>query len=591
VTSDATATRFELRGASLLLAGGMCLIPFLQPLHFPPLRTFYDEWLAFSLGVAAIGFVAAARRGVAVQFPALSLCLGLFALTLVVRALSGDAAYTQLPLLWSLYALFAALLVVLGNGLATQFGRDRVCDMLAAFLLTGALANSVAGVLQVVGIPRAIDAFISHLHGTRAIGNVGQANLYANYLALGGASLVYLFARGKIARPAAIAAGLLLLCAAALAASRSSFLYLGYFALLGWFALRLSKGVPARRLCNASIALAITGLALHWLVPAGLNALGIAIEGGFHRNTPAQWASGEDATLGLRLQAWELAWRLFAASPWFGVGPGEFSGAAFAHGLPGALAVEEIWTSPHNLVFQLLAETGLAGAVPVVAGLLIWVRRVAGEILRAPEPAIWWVAACAGVGIMHALLEYPLWYAHFLGVTALVMGVGAHHGVQLHRRAARALLAAGAFAGVVALSVTLKDYLRFELASPIAAGRSLAPDAEILGDRAILRELRHGLLAQRVELWLFLALPLDADELAEKIAIGERLLRTWPTSQIASQQSVFLALAGRDAEAVALLKRALATYKNQRERIAGVIAGAPPPARSVLQEAFDRPEK
>ena len=583
---DANAGRFDPRAASLLLAGGMCLIPFLQPRHFPPLRTFYDEWLAFALGLAAMGLTAVARRNTAARIPALSVWLGLFALTLVVRAFGGHAAYPQSPLLWALYALFAALLVILGHGLATQLGQERVCDTLAAFLLAGAAANSIAGVLQVTGIPPLIDSFVSYLHGPRAIGNVGQANLYANYLALGEASLVYLFARGKIGRMAAIAAGLLLLAGAALAASRSSFLYLGYFALLGWVALRRNEGAPARRLCNASIVLAVSGLLLQWLVPAGLNALGVTIDSGFHRSAPAEGAFAQDTYSGQRLLAWELAWQLFAAAPWIGVGPGEFSGAGFVHGLPVEMAGGEIWSSPHNLLLQLLAETGLAGAVPVVAGVLIWARRSAGDFLRAPNPAIWWVAACTGVGIMHALLEYPLWYAHFLAVTALVMGVGASSGLQMRPRAVRTLLAASAVAGTAALAVTLKDYVRFDLASPVFAGRSLAPDAEVLADRATLRELRHGLLAPHVEPWLFLALPLDGDGLAEKIAIGERVLRVWPSSQIVSRQCVYLALAGRDKEALALLAQGLKASAAQRAKIARIIADAPLAARSVLQPAL-----
>lgn len=584
--SDANASRLDPRSASLALAGAMCVIPFLQSRHFPPIRTFYDEWLAFSLGLAAMGAAAVAHREARVRIPALSLWTGLFALMLILRALSGQSAYLQSPLLWGFYALFAALLVTLGQDFATQLGQERTCDTLAAFLLFGALANSIAGVLQVTGIPPPIDAFVSYLHGKRAVGNVGQANLYANYLALGAASLVYLFARGKVGWPAASAAGLLLLAAATLAASRSSFLYLGYFALLGWIALRRNESAAARRLGNASIVLAITGLLLHWLVPALLTILGYTIEDGFSRNTPAQGTSAQETSSGLRLLVWGLAWRMFETAPWFGAGPGEFAGAAFVHGMPVELASGDIWASPHNLILQLLSETGLAGTVPVVAGLLLWVRRSGGKFLRAPTPAIWWVVACVGVELTHALLEYPLWYAHFLALTALLMGVGASGGITLRALAARMVYAASALAGVVALAVTLQDYLRFELASPVSTGRSMAPDSEVLADRATLHGLGHGLLAPRTEVWLFLALPLESDGLDGKLALGERVLRVWPSSQVVSHQAVFLALAGRDDAARALLTKGLKASTTQREKIAAIIATAPQAARSVLQPAL-----
>ena len=86
--------------------------------------------------------------------------------------------------------------------------------------------------------------------------------------------------------------------------------------------------------------------------------------------------------------AWQLAWKLFAAAPWIGVGPGEFAGASFAHGLPIELATELVWTSPHNLVLQLLSETGLVGTVPVAAGFLIWVIGSKGELSRSESPAM-----------------------------------------------------------------------------------------------------------------------------------------------------------------------------------------------------------
>ena len=52
---------------SLLLAGSLCLLPFLLPYHQQPVLSFYPEWLAAALGAAAV-LVALAGR----QFPAAS---------------------------------------------------------------------------------------------------------------------------------------------------------------------------------------------------------------------------------------------------------------------------------------------------------------------------------------------------------------------------------------------------------------------------------------------------------------------------------------------------------------------------------------
>lgn len=179
---------------------------------------------------------------------------------------------------------------MLGRDFAVQFGQERVCDVLAAFLLAGALANSNVCVMQIVSIPRELDSFVSHLNGMRAIGNIWQANLYANYLALGEASLVYLFARGKIDGMAAIACGALLVVTAALAASRASTLYSAGFAFLAYVAIRCSDDVQMRRLARAAFTLAAFVIVAQWLVPIGMNSLGFQIEGGFERNAASEWA-------------------------------------------------------------------------------------------------------------------------------------------------------------------------------------------------------------------------------------------------------------------------------------------------------------
>ncbi len=579
--NSSKATRWDPCGASLLLASAACLLPFLLPRHFPPLRTFYDEWIALALGVGAIGFAAAARIMPA-RVPALAVWLGAFSLFLVVRALAAPAAYPQGALLWSAYIFHAALLVTLGHALTMHYGRDRVCDMLAGFLLAGAVLNATSGVLQVVGIPRSIDEFVSYLHGSRAIGNVGQSNLYANYLALGEASLVYLYSGGRIGKKAALATGLLLLVGAALAASRSSVLYSMAFALLGWCVLRVPGDIPSRNLGRAAVVLAVAGGMAQWLVPLGFHALGFRIEGGFDRNASDYWDSTSDETASLRLHAWELAVKIFAGAPWIGEGPGEFAGAAFALGLPEKMASREIFTSPHNLVLQLLAETGLAGAFLAGAGLLGWARRTVPTFLRAPGRALWWVLACISVEMLHALLEYPFWYAHFLSLTALVMGVGAAGSMRIPPHAVRAALISGASMGAILLATNLRDYFRFEQAAPVYAGRSLGSDAEYRRDLDTLSQLRSGLLGPRAELWLFLALPLDPGTSARTLEIGNRVMRTWPTRDVVVRHSILLALAGREEEARTLFRKAVRTFTN-RQAIRNAVASAPEPARAILQ--------
>jgi hypothetical protein len=234
-------------------------------------------------------------------------------------------------------------------------------------------------------------------------------------------------------------------------------------------------------------------------------------------------------------------------------------------------------------VLQLLAETGLAGAAMVGIGFWSWIRRAIPEYLRAPTPAGWWVLACTGVEIVHALLEYPFWYAHFLGLAALLLGVGSSGSVVTRPLSARAGFASCALIGAVLLGVNLRDYFRFELASPAYAGRSLASDADLQRDLDALARLNGGLLAPRAELFLFLSMPVDASGLAEKIEIGNRVMRTWPLREVVFRQCIFLALAGRDADARSLLRQARVTFANRAKAIRELVHSAPEKARQVLE--------
>jgi O-antigen ligase len=579
----------ELPGVALLLAGWMCLVPFIQPRHLSPIRAFYDEWLALALGLAAVACVSLSRKNTSGVAPAVSACLALFGVTLLLRAVFAQAAYPQSAFLWGIYALFASIVVILGHELAAFFGQDQVCDVIASFLLAGALANGFAGGLQVFGIPLFLDSLISHIHGHRATGNIGQANLYANYLALGEASLIYLYLRGKISWRWTMTGGVLLVACAGLAASRSSVLYSAVLAFLGYVATTSREGLEARKLSIATLGLLVSVIVAQWFVPVAMNAIGLHVEAGYIRETsPGTQLLQGDPAMQLRLMLWELAFRLFVSAPLIGVGPDEFAGAAFELGLPPSLGGAEVWTSSHNMLLQLLSETGLVGTVLVCCGLGGWLHYSGKLLVRGPTPAAWWILACVSVELLHSLLEYPLWYAHFLAVTALIIGIGGQSSFTVSPFALRILIASGAASGLIMLAVHLTDYIRFDLASPVSAGRSLAPESHVVRDRETLAELSQGLLAPRSELWLFFAFPLNETDIGAKIATGSRVLRLWPSLEAVARQSIFLSLAGRDQEAVALFAHGLKTFGHRRSAVANAIASAPDRTRKLLQPMVEK---
>ena len=545
---------------SLLLAGSLCLLPFLLAYHQQPIPSFFPEWLAAALGIAAALTLLVGRGVTAVSFvssPVPALWLIVFAAFLAAQAASGGHVYSQLPMVAALYVLYAVLMIWLGAQLTAELGIAHVATVLAMFLLAGALANSLAGVMQFYGRPKLFEDIVAELHGNRAYGNIAQANLYANYLALGEGALLFLWLRERVRTAYALPALALLVLGGALSGSRGTLLYALWYAALGFLAARTQEGAQKWRPKIAACGIAGAVLAAHFAVP-WLNAalhLGPSGEGAIDR-----LEHGEP-----RWQVWLIALRVFLSAPFGGVGAGEFAGAAFEIGLdPSLTTIGEVWTSPHNVPLHLLAETGLVGTLLVLGGLCVWGWQAARRYWKGREVASWWIIAAVGIEMIHSLTEFPFWSAHFLGVTALLIGASARAGLSLAVARASAI-SAGAVCIVlsVASAIMLRDYMRLDVTRITGTTVTLTSATQAQQDAATMRELTHGLMAPLAELWILIGAPLDRSELAEKLALSERVARYWPANTVVARRAVFLALSGEAEKARSLLARALETFPHR----------------------------
>jgi O-antigen ligase len=563
---------------SLLLAGAMCVLPFLVPYHQIPVLSFHSEWLAAALGVCAALSVLAWRGVPTVSIPSPALWLAAFSLFLVLRASGAGQAYPQIGLLAALYVLFAALMIWLGAQLASALGVERVATALAGLLLLGALANALAGAVQFYGRPALLEDVVAGLQGTRAYGNIAQSNLYADYLALGQSALLFLWLRLRVRTAYALLALLVLVAGGALSGSRGALVYALWFALLATAAERIQGGMEARRLKFAAYGVAAAVLAAHFAVP-WLNAalhLGPSSEDVFSRQLAEP-----------RWQIYSIALRVFASAPVIGVGMGGFAGAAFERGLHPSLALlAEVWTSPHNLVLHLLVETGVVGAVLALGGVGIWLCQLVRRYLAHPLPALWWILATAGVELIHSLFEFPLWSAHFLGVAALLMGVGAAPRAPSRAMSVAIRVVAAGVCGALLLSLAalLRDYVRLDAARITGTTVTLADPADARRDAATMRELGHGLMAPVAELWTVIGASMDRSDIAGKLAMSERVARFWPANSILVRRAAWLALNGEAESARALLERVVQTFPHRRQATMEILQAA-----AVVDAAAMRP--
>jgi len=546
-----TAQCGERRGAavSLALVGLMWLLPFLQPIHWYPLTSFYSEWLAIALGIAAL-FVLAGRAAWAdLQLPLIALCPVALAALIMVQYSLGGLPYAGPLLTAALYLVWAALLVALGAFLRRVFGLAAVATALAWFLVAGGLMNALAGFLQHLQVSTVLDAVVSKSNAIYVYGNLAQRNHYANHLTLALVSLVYLFARGNLGRLAVAACAAAILLALPLAGSRSVWLYLAMLLVLALWPLAGARADAVARMRGLVLGASGGFVLAQWAVTLPWFTSGLGVE------APSERLFEVAAGMAERLQLWGEAWWMFVQSPLTGVGFGQFAWqhTLFQAAFPAAALLGN-FNHAHNILLQLLAETGMVGVVLVVAAAVGWLAGLRGVRLTLEH---WWLLGLLGVISVHSMIEMPLWYAYFIAVAAIALGLGATRFValkssMLSRVALVLILAVGAInAGGV-----LSSYRGFEPLFTRAPGT--LPSAELTG--IVMRTHRDVLLEPYAELVASFAIVVDDNALEEKVELNGRVMRFVPLDVVVHRQALLLAMRGELREAEAALALAVRVY-------------------------------
>ena len=568
---------------SLAAAVLLCVLPFLQPYHRFPLTSFYSEWLAFACGLGVLAVLLERRSWINAELPWTALPLFGLAGLVIIHGVAGWSPYFGQALLGALYLIWAGLLVIAGRALLRNGGFETVCTVLAAGLAAGALLSAVIGVIQHFNLITPLNPFITRLHSSVIFGNLAQPNHFAAQVTLGLFSLVHLHSRGRL--PLAVAAALVLplLFVLGLSGSRSVWLYL-FAAFAFALRLRLAGDDPRARQLFVWSGLFII---LHYLLQVGAG-LGWFAPPQREAVTSLERLFSGAASVSDRVGLWRAALAITAEHPVTGVGWGAFAGEYFRYlAASGGLAPPGLYNNVHNLPLQLLAETGVIGAalllVPAGWGLLLALR-------ARPDSAHWWLWATLGVFAIHSLLEYPFWYAYFLGIAALLLGLCPSPALQPRlARFGRMVAASALLAGAANLLFLWQDYRVFE--------RVVRPTIEQLRSAGfagtILRIHRNTLLTPYVELSMVMPLPASREDLQRRLALNERVIRFTPQPVLVYRQVLLLALAGRVPEARSLLAAARRAYPvapaGFEQRLAQLAEEQPASFRPLLESAHSGP--
>ena len=570
---------------SLALVGLMWVFPFLHYRHQYPLTTFYQEWWSAMLGVGALTLLVGRAYWQRPEIPRIvQLPVGLAAVALLQLAL-GKMAYFDQALLYTLYLLFAALLMMLGAWLRDCFGFARLAQVLAICLLIGAEISAAIGVLQHFRWSTPFDTVIVAKVSFSVFGNLAQPNHYANYIALGLISLGLLHQQGLKARYVALLA-LPMLLTMTLSGSRSTWLYLLLMSVLaawwGW------RDAAQRPLLRYSLLLLAGFGAMHMLVQQPFMAgAGSSVD-------TVQRLFGEDANGSIRLYLWRESWLMFGQSPWLGVGFGQFAW----HHLQLLPVLQQgnilgLYNNAHNLVFQLAAETGIAGLLVLFVSLGMWLN----GLRRAPRDAAhWWGYAALGVLAIHSLLEYPLWYTYFVAVAAILLGALDETRYRLQLRAVGQLsVAAMLLLGLLTLLQLRISYVQLE--------QVLRMRPASASDQSAFKQVRDGLMAIHggsllspyAELFMSSMIEVGEDRKRDKLELNSRVMRFVPIGHVVYRQALLLAQNDMQQQARVVLEQAIWSYPSEfdatRRRLEALAEKEPGRYAALLEFALQKEQE
>jgi O-antigen ligase len=571
---------------ALVAVGLLWTLPFLVGYSSFPIPTFYKESLALLLGICAMAPLAGSSFWRDPRVPPIAAMPFALMAIVVAQAVLRRLPFGEQALMPGFFLLWVGVLMVLGRYLKQRFGLRELVRVLAIVLVVGSELSAAIGLLQWRGLPSVLGFAILPMSSGRVSGNLAPgSNLFANYTTLGLVSLGWLYTRYGWGPIRTVGLALPLLAVMTLSGSRSAPVFLFGLAVTA-FAVgqkdRLWK--PLQRFMVAAIiglAVMTSAFPLLWSsepVPrSGVNAssaLGesvVPVPGAPVAVTVSErlFAQAVDEN---RLYLFRNAVAIFLKFPVLGAGYGQFAWQNFLLGPEmSRTTLEGLFDNAHNLFLHIGAELGGLGLIALIVPLVMLVRSIRTE---SHDIEWWWAPMLLLVEAIHSMLEFPMWYAHFLGIAALAFGFIDGRSYRLQARSAgRLVFASVAVVCLVILVRTGLSYRHLELVlarRPTMQARSVV---ELAGQYNYARELQAGLLALGQEAMLrpyariFMTLMLDPDDrfIEQKRQQVEPALRFIPTSAQVEFEIVLLARSGDLDQAKKMLDCAMWAFPERFE--------------------------
>lgn len=386
------------------------VIPMLNNVHYDPQPQFWAEMTTAWIIIAIFTATTLLHKKISIPFSIIP--LGLFAIYLALQNyFVSNINFIGLNYVAALEMVVGILIAVSLNSLATNTSLRQVVTVICYALLIGTILQSIIGFIQFTGATKYFGdmIFYDSSHPTTNIfGHFGQRNHYAHYLTWGTFSLIYLYSENRL-KPNFFYPLLIWLCfSLTISASRSVFLYFIAASTISSIVILIKfSDTKVRKLALLIILATIILFLVQYLFPE-IQKLFTHSQ---HNSSGLSRLESSD-NVGRRGIEWQKAIITFKEYPIFGIGWNGFAKqSVLLHTLfPNAALNSGLFTNCHNLVLQLLAETGIVGAGIIFAGILICIIKLCRQNFKSEQLILLCLIATT---LTHSMNEYPLWYLYF----------------------------------------------------------------------------------------------------------------------------------------------------------------------------------
>lgn len=561
---------------ALIMFGLLFTVPFFNFYRYAPLGDWVtDGAFVFLLGL--LFFVTVRTEWV------LGPAAGALIALLPVQVISGGVfdGFTQICVIFIMF-----LLALNVSGMRGELLKN--LSWLAVVILLASLLQALIAYAQFFGLAKYFHGFIVYAaeQDRQIFGNFGQRNQFANFMAWGVISACYLYAIGSLRRIIFGGVLVLMLLIMTWSGSRTVIVYaLGMMVLAAYWYCRAKNDAVVKRMSRAiliSVALIfLMELFSHQLIEL-LRFLGLPVEAssGFDRFLEAGFGAR-------RRIEWTKAWMIFKDHPWFGIGLGGYAyGSVWYEAFSGLPKVPEsvLFTNCHNLIFQLLAETGLVGCGIVLVGLYFSLIPYLKRGNQSAENLFMLVIAMILLG--HSMLEYPLWYMPFCGMLIFVCAMSPAAALKGHFRVQYSAVLKVA-TGALCIFYFLNGLGKFEFIV-----RHNLPTFSIVDNKNTMIALAE---LQKDPLWgsdasyvLGNYLQPSREQLDVKISFFDRLVHYRPYSEVLLKAAMLHSLKGDEPLAHNYMAMAIAAYPDDVSRMQVILRGDSNQAYNKLRKMVDR---